>query len=1359
MAGAGGQASARSPAGSRLTASVVKAQVGSREVWALVDSGADFTMLRDGLQEELQREFGCKMNSPSRPARGAGGEPLHIAGVLNEVPIQIREQAFTCSSVAVVGGLVYDIVLGRDFCCRYGTIIDDQQGILRLAGMSIPLPTYSEIRPTRARVLLTAVAVVPARSAVIVPAKVAPLDGKMRNPSSLYGVFEPSHTAERESILIPREVVTVDSDGTIPIRLTNASFEEVRMLKESDVGTLHSILPGGDNEFDLCDDKRTNDRHAMTCVGPTEADFLGTSDDGEGRRVSTSPVGDVESSEMSAEGKAELKRLVGEYQDIFSRHSGDIGCTHLTQHRIDTGDAPPIRQPPRRIPASIKEQVERQKEQMMRDGVIEPSDSPWCSPVVLARKKDGSFRFCVDMRAVNSVTRGLAHPLPRVDDALDSLAGARWYTTLDLATGYWQVEIAPEDREKTAFTTGRGLHQFRVMAMGLKNAGGTFQRLMELVLAGLDTRTCLVYLDDIILFNKTEQEHLETLRDVFGRIREAGLKLKPQKCHLARSEVTFLGHSVSEAGVKPDPRNVDKVLTWPEPATDSDMNSFLGLCGYYANFIEGYAEIAKPLRNAAITPGRVVWTAEMRHAFTQLKGILASPPVLSLPRFQGTFVLYTDACNTTVGSVLTERIDDEERVIAYDSKVLTKQQIKWPTYDKELWAVVHAIRRFRQYTTGAKFLVVTDHKPLANIPRSIAVERDGTGRRGRWAVELSSFEFDVKIKAGAEHGNADALSRRPPEPPRAPELLQSTPPGVQPAVRIKEEASPKMSSAGVLTATSHVPQNGSPRGDLDTGVRPDPDRTGVDQTQATVNVSSGDEGQGGTQDLRQAQEQNRYLQLIRGWLEKKEEPDRSKIGAWGMVFLPRWEKAMVSNGIIGIMTGEGFRAAVPEELQKEIIRMAHDHATSGHMGRRRTSFRVRQRFIWPGMYKDIREFCDGCILCQRRQRPSPAKRAPMVTETTSRPFERIAVDVTEMPVSVKGNNCALIIMDYFSKYVRIYPMANQKTETILECLLDWVYDFGVPDRLHSDQGSQFESRVFRAMCERLGIHKTRTTPYHPESDGMVERFNRTLKDMVSKYIDAEGLHWDDSIKTYSMAYNSSVHSATGYTPFYLVHGYEPRMPLDAAYGPPTESVPVRSYLEDRLRAMRAAYSRVRSNSARASREAAERYDQKQCNERYQVGDKVWVRDFRAAAGGKPKLGLPYTGPSTIIGKIGFDGREVVYKVASKDGKVRNLHHNHLKPAKLSSPDNINCSRQFRGPPRATGEESSGAEGGDGPVLGIPTEMLLFLRPQDPAPDTSTLPAGGIGVCEGNTPEYAPPAPYITRYGRVSRPVVPYPGNP
>ena len=285
----------------------------------------------------------------------------------------------------------------------------------------------------------------------------------------------------------------------------------------------------------------------------------------------------------------------------------------------------------------------------------------------------------------------------------------------------------------------------------------------------------------------------------------------------------------------------------------------------------------------------------------------------------------------------------------------------------------------------------------------------------------------------------------------------------------------------------------------------------------------------------------------------------------------------------------------------------------------------------------------------------------MTDAATSRPFERLALDITEMPISSDGNKYALVIMDYFSKYVRIYPMKDQKAVTVSTCLMDWVYDLGVPDRLHSDQGPQFEAAVFQELCRMLGIRKTRTTPYHPQSDGMVERFNRTLKDMVAKYVDCQGLTWDKELKAYAMAYNSSVHDTTGYSPFYLVHGFEPRLPIDIQFDRPRALADIESFPEGRRRAMRKAYEDVRRVTNKAALESARRYDRAACHTTYQIGEKVWVRDHTSAVGGKPKLGMPYKGPGTIVRRIGEPGKEVVYEVRMPGARSQVLHHNDLKP--------------------------------------------------------------------------------------------------
>ena len=892
----------------------------------------------------------------------------------------------------------------------------------------------------------------------------------------------------------------------------------MKVLEGCDVGTFYTISETDEGEYALCEGR--DGEPAEEAVGSV-------------------PGLDLSGSDLSTAGLKRLHHLTARFRDIFSAHPDDIGTTNLLQHPIDTGDAPPVKQQPRRIPQRLREQVEAQKEKMLANGVIEDSSSPWCSPVVLAKKRDGSVRFCVDLRAVNSATRPVAYPLPRVDEALDGLSGARLFTTLDMTAGYWQVEIAPGDREKTAFSTGKGLHHFRKMAMGLRNAGATFQRLMELVLAGVDARSCLVYLDDVVLFNKTEEHHLRTLEEVFTCIRRAGLKLKPQKCSIGRKEVTFLGHHISREGIRPDPSNVEKVLSWPKPRNDAEAKSFLGLCGYYAKFIPQYTEVSKPLREMANRNGDIRWTDELTRSFENLKKSLASPPVLTLPTFNGTFRLYTDACNTSVGSVLTEEVEGEEKVVAYDSKVLSRQQRKWPTYDKELWAVVHAIRRFRPYTTGSRFEVVTDHKPLANIPKSIDTERDGTGRRGRWAIELSSYEFDVIIKAGVEHANADSMSRRPDATGGAEQHAEE----VSEAPQCDETSGLDIRQAALSDGDRCLLQSRATTAD---GAHPVGGGFHILSAEERVanDSSSPEETEtpNGRSELFDAQRGDPQLEYLRGVLSSAEKPTRQQLrhqlGEWAYL-ANRFEDIAIAekNGLLGLQgmrQGKNlFKVFVPQPLREQVMQWSHDHPSSEHMGTQKTLSRLLYRFSWPGMCCQAKTFCRSCMVCQKRSKPTPGRRAPMVSETSSRPFERVALDITEMPLSSSGNRYALVVMDYFSKYVRIYPMKDQRAITVAGHLMDWVYELGVPERLHSDQGAQFESHIFQEICKQLGIRKTRTTPYHPQSDGMVERFMRTLKDMVAKYIDTAGFTWDKGVKAYAMAYNSAAHDTTGYSPFWF----------------------------------------------------------------------------------------------------------------------------------------------------------------------------------------------------------------------------------
>ena len=318
---------------------------------------------------------------------------------------------------------------------------------------------------------------------------------------------------------------------------------------------------------------------------------------------------DIEDS-LEENHKKSLCTIVDEFAEVFALNSTELGRTDLVQHVINTGDHLPIKQLPHRTPFALRKQTEELIDKMLQEGVIKSSNSPWASPVVLVAKKDGSTRFCVDYRRLNSITKLDTFPLPRVDDSLDLLAKTAYFTTLDLASGYWQVGIDSESQPKTAFCSHSGLYEFTVMPFGLCNAPATFQRLMETVFSGLARDKCFIYLDDVLVVGRTFEEHLSNLREVLTRLREAGLKLKPGKCHLAKFQVTYLGYVVSRQGITADPAKVAAVREFPTPKSVKELRSFLGLASYYRRFIPGFSKLAGPLFALTHKDIEFIWSTE-----------------------------------------------------------------------------------------------------------------------------------------------------------------------------------------------------------------------------------------------------------------------------------------------------------------------------------------------------------------------------------------------------------------------------------------------------------------------------------------------------------------------------------------------------------------------------------------------------------------------------------------------------------------------------------------------------------------------------------------------------------------------------
>ena len=696
----------------------------------LLDSGAAVSVVRyDSLDECWRQRI---KDDVAQNTVAADGLPLEVVGHIG-IPVSLgkfgADHEFT-----VVKNLSVECILGADFLVRHDAVIDCRENTLALGDnprCEVPISIAPSIQPSTLEGITVAIPdtmEIPARSVMLITAQLSRVFGRE-------GFVEPLSTTRTgipKGILVARTLTQVGTSQNIVLEVTNISPTPTKVYKGTTLGT-----------FTPMDD---------ICVVNSVQD-----DETQPGNTARPPEVDLTETDLSPTQCHELLDLLATFTTLFATPENSLGKTSVVKHGMQTTGAP-IRQPLRRLPESLKLVVEQEVEKMLNQGVVRPSTSPWSSPIVMVRKKDGSWRFCVDYRKVNAVTRQDAYPLPCIDATLDSLAGSAYFTTLDLASGYWQVELDNEAKEKSAFSTPSGHFEFNVMPFGLTNAPATFQRLMECVLAGLTPSECRVYLDDIIVFSTSFAEHLSRLQAVFRRLQHAGLKLKPNKCYFARKDVRYLGHIVTAEGVKPNPAKTEAVSTYPVPQDVHELRQFLGLANYYRCFVKDYSRIAEPLHQLTRKTSKgFQWTPSCQEAFEELKDRLTTPPILGYPDFSQEFILHTDASATALGAVLCQAQNGQERVISYWSRQLSKPERNYSTIEWEALAAVAAIKEFYPYLYGFSFTLVTDHNPLTAL-KSL---KDVGGRLSRWMMFLQQFQLKIEYKPGKDHSDADALSRRP----------------------------------------------------------------------------------------------------------------------------------------------------------------------------------------------------------------------------------------------------------------------------------------------------------------------------------------------------------------------------------------------------------------------------------------------------------------------------------------------------------------------------------------------------------------------------------------------------------------------
>lgn len=847
-------------------------------------------------------------------------------------------------------------------------------------------------------------------------------------------------------------------------------------------------------------------------------------------------LGRLRTDHMNAEEKANIEALCTRYADVFYLDGEPLTFTNKIRHRIKTTDEVPVHTKTYRYPFVHRQEVRDQISKMLEQGIIRPSTSAWSSPIwIVPKKMDASgkqkWRMVIDYRKLNEKTIDDRYPIPNITDVLDKLGKCQYFTTLDLASGFYQVENHPDDIEKTAFSVEHGRFEFLRMPMGLKNSPSTFQRVMDNVLRGLQNEVCLVYLDDIIIYGTSLQESINNLEKVLQRLRESNFKVQMDKSEFLKLETAYLGHVITREGIKPNPEKIAAIAKYPIPKTTKEIKQFLGLLGYYRKFIPDFARITKPM-TACLKKGKKIILDDTNYvnSFEKCKTLLMNDPILQYPDFNRDFVLTTDASNFAIGAILSQGPIGSDKPVSYASRTLNDSELNYSTIEKELLAIVWATKYFRPYLFGRKFKVVTDHKPL----QWMMSLKEPNSRLTRWRLKLSEYDFTVIYKKGKNNTNADALSRveihneeinslagNPSEKP--PSLANSSTITVHTSnehpileVPITDDPLNKFHRQIHLTVVDDVKRRPVVTKPFDT------------HTRVAIQISK-------------SNFDDDIVNAIKEYVHPKVKTAiliQPPLAMYSII--PVIQDKFKSSSMNLVLAKAEIENIKDYLKQQEIIQHYHDGKTN-HRGINECYLSLSKRYYWPKMREMITKFISECTTCgQAKYDRNPIKQKFNIVPPATKPFQTLNLDLF-----TAQNEKYLTFIDVFSKYGQAYHLRDGTAVSILQALLHFCTHHGLPQTIVTDNGTEFTNQLFTEFINLHSITHHRTLPHAPNDNGNIERFHSTLLEHLRllkiQRKDEPIIH----LMPYAIiAYNSSVHSFTKCRPFDLITGhYDPRDPI------------------------------------------------------------------------------------------------------------------------------------------------------------------------------------------------------------------------
>jgi transposase InsO family protein len=1058
----------------------VNVKIGDSATRALVDTGADWSLLDDSMLSVEERE---NLAACDAVGQGVGSEPIDIVGeVWKDVEAggtRIPGQRFV-----VVRNMVTDAILGADFWVRLGEMtFNFRDRVLKVERLGLQLELFDTAEPHEWEKGVAGSASVRVEAAVRIPpfceqVVTGRVDNKFNGCTVL---IEPVRDDDRKCS-VPYTLATV-REGTVVFKVANASGGEMSVLQGDEIAW------------------------ATPRVGVLSP--LKRSSNTDGGLKGKSPVESVMWGKNLQKGQqVELRKLLEKYQDVFY-DGGELPLVRVgIEHNIRLrGDNGPIAFQPRRLSREAEKEVRSEIEELVGMGVIRPSNSPWAAPIVCARRQDGSLRLALDYRALNAVSLpATLHPIPRIDDLMDRLAGARYFAVLDAKCGYHQMPLCEQEAEMTAFVVPWGHFEFRERTpFGLKGAGYSFQRFMSVVLEECNYADAVCYLDDILVWGATWQEFMVRLDRVMGKVSRSGLALSAKKCSFGVDEVKYLGAVVKDGAMYIGKERVEQLRLLPTPGSIVELRRVLGAFAYVQRWLPGLADVNKPLYDLLKEHGQgksFRWNTGCEAAFAKLKELLAEAVSLRIPKDEIPFTLVTDASGTGVGAMLAQKEGDVLVPVAFYHHAMTPAEMKYDTTEKELLAVVKACTKWRVYL-DSPFDLITDHNALRWL--NTLNPDDARSRRGRWIDFLQQFEINVIHKKGKSSvmSMADYLSRVKHDGDVATVSVVAP-------LKMKEYGLPEI-VGGVFDVAELIRMQAA-----------DPEIKGwVDAIQKNwVDVKPEERP---TPYGRMYVDDKGLLRVrFNGGKKTKQHPHGKK---------------------------EVRRVVFPKLLYDQACRLCHDTPLAGHMGIRRTWKRVRDSFWWEEMRQDVTRYVNNCERCGKNKHSTSKGEAPIQeTDVPVKSLDKIQVDfVGPFGVSTAHDyRYALQVQDVLSRYVVFIPTVRSDATTAAVAVFDeWVCKFGFPLALQSDHGRHFTAQVFEEMCKLSGISHKMGSVGHAQSQGLVERQNQLLN-QVRALCDNDIDKWPTAIYRVQHAHNIALNATTKLSPHEVMFGQAPRTPEASA---------------------------------------------------------------------------------------------------------------------------------------------------------------------------------------------------------------------